>query len=679
MIHPDGTNLRYGYDNVKNFVSDITNERGETYHIDYLPNGLVSQETTFDGRSLAYTYDLNGKLLSKIETGTNGTELETVFERDSLGRLLVKTLPDGSKIEYQYDKKGNLISVDDGDTPLAWRYDIMDRVIESHAGWSSHYYEYDELGLLSKWQLPDANVLEYQRAKGGVLRAINLNDAVLTQHHFQKGLEVMRNQGEVKSHFHYDDQGRLVNQSQMLEGREKQRRQYQYDGLGNLVQISDKQRGDTFYDYDPLSRLTAVRGNLDEQFTHDATGNLIPNHINLRNSELFEYAPGNQLKLHGDSHYEYDEFGRMVKESRGKNQSLVTHYEYDCLHRLIKVTMPDGSQAHYRYDAFGRRIEKRVMDKTGVETTTEFLWQGDNLIAEMTNSEQYQSYVYEPGTFRPLALLKGEGKEAEVYHYHLDQIGTPLDITTPQGETVWSVQYRAYGNVFRKIVAEIDSPLRFQGQYFDTETGLHYNRHRYYNPNAGRFITIDPIGLAGGLNNYQYVPNPTGWVDPLGLDVQKQNCPKFNRFVDEFAELKSARQYGQWKQKLVDEGLSPPQIQEAVHQGSLKRGNNLWGGNWKKYYEEISGTDYPGSPSHAHHLVEKASASDAAIDNRSILKEVGLDPNLSRENLTWAPNVAGQHGAGPQGELNKMLSEVRGNRTAIITVLSEWDKIAKAR
>ncbi|WP_421849478.1 RHS repeat-associated core domain-containing protein [Marinomonas sp.] len=517
VIHPDGTNLRYGYDNVKNFVSDITNERGEAYHIDYFPNGLVSQENTFDGRSLAYTYDLNGKLLSKIETGTNGTELETIFERDSLGRLLVKTLPDGSKIEYQYDKKGNLISVDDGDTPLAWRYDIMDRVIESHAGWSSHYYEYDELGLLSKWQLPDANVLEYQRAKGGVLRAINLNDAVLTQHHFQKGLEVMRNQGEVKSHFHYDDQGRLVNQSQMLEGREKQRRQYQYDGLGNLVQISDKQRGDTFYDYDPLSRLTAVRGNLDEQFTHDATGNLIPNHISLQSSELFEHAPGNQLKINGDSHYEYDEFGRLIKESRGRQQSLVTHYEYDCQHRLIKVTMPDGSQAHYRYDAFGRRIEKRVTDKTGVETITEFLWQGDNLIAEMTNSEQYQSYVYEPGTFRPLALLKGEGKDAEVYHYHLDQIGTPLDITTPQGETVWSVQYRAYGNVFRKIVAEIDSPLRFQGQYFDAETGLHYNRHRYYNPNAGRFITIDPIGLAGGLNNYQYVPNPTGWVDPLGL------------------------------------------------------------------------------------------------------------------------------------------------------------------
>jgi len=75
-------------------------------------------------------------------------------------------------------------------------------------------------------------------------------------------------------------------------------------------------------------------------------------------------------------------------------------------------------------------------------------------------------------------------------------------------------------------VAEIDNPLRFQGQYYDAETGLHYNRHRYYNPNTGHFLTPDPIKLAGGLNHYQYVPNPTGWVDPLGLS--SIDCPNGN-------------------------------------------------------------------------------------------------------------------------------------------------------
>ena len=82
---------------------------------------------------------------------------------------------------------------------------------------------------------------------------------------------------------------------------------------------------------------------------------------------------------------------------------------------------------------------------------------------------------------------------------------------------MWSAKYRAYGNLAALDASEIDNPLGFQGQYFDAETGLHYNRHCYYNPGTGRFLTPDPIKLAGGLNSYQYVPNPTGWVDPLGL------------------------------------------------------------------------------------------------------------------------------------------------------------------
>uniref|UniRef100_UPI00332B8827 RHS repeat-associated core domain-containing protein n=1 Tax=Pseudomonas sp. HY7a-MNA-CIBAN-0227 TaxID=3140474 RepID=UPI00332B8827 len=86
---------------------------------------------------------------------------------------------------------------------------------------------------------------------------------------------------------------------------------------------------------------------------------------------------------------------------------------------------------------------------------------------------------------------------------------------------VWSAHYRAYGQIAKLDVNTVNNPLRFQGQYFDQESGLHYNRHRYYNPDNGRYLTTDPVKLAGGLNGYQYVPNPTGWVDPLGLST----CP----------------------------------------------------------------------------------------------------------------------------------------------------------
>ncbi len=136
-------------------------------------------------------------------------------------------------------------------------------------------------------------------------------------------------------------------------------------------------------------------------------------------------------------------------------------------------------------------------------------------------------YLYESNTFRPLGLLEGFGpKETKAYHYQLDHLGTPQELTTPDGEIVWSAHYRAYGEITRLDIGKIDNPLRFQGQYFDQESGLHYNRHRYYNPDVGRYLTPDPVKLAGGINAYQYVPNPTGWIDPLGLSSKDINCPE---------------------------------------------------------------------------------------------------------------------------------------------------------
>ncbi|WP_230945954.1 RHS repeat-associated core domain-containing protein, partial [Burkholderia territorii] len=107
-------------------------------------------------------------------------------------------------------------------------------------------------------------------------------------------------------------------------------------------------------------------------------------------------------------------------------------------------------------------------------------------------------------------------------YYHCDQIGTPQELTDEAGELAWSARYQAWGEA-REVISEaarkagIANLLRFAGQYFDRETGLHYNRHRYYDPNSGRFISKDPIGLAGGVNVFQYAPNPVQWVDPLGL------------------------------------------------------------------------------------------------------------------------------------------------------------------
>ena len=210
-------------------------------------------------------------------------------------------------------------------------------------------------------------------------------------------------------------------------------------------------------------------------------------------------------------------------------------------------------------------------------STTFFVWDGDALAQELGPGETV-TYLYEPDSFVPLARISSDGwqqagavylprvmqwdlpatrqdtelqvviaqEQAEIQaqhasawqrlqaaadsaaardridHYQCDHLGTPRELTDAQGNVVWSGRYKAWGHVLH-AEGEIEQPLRFQGQYEDQETGLFYNRYRYYDASTARYVTQDPIGLLGGLNGYIYVQSPTKWIDPLGLVA---TCPK---------------------------------------------------------------------------------------------------------------------------------------------------------
>jgi RHS repeat-associated protein len=521
-INPEGSALKYRYDHAQLLLTEIENEVGDTYRLDYTPGGLIRQETGFDGRRTAYAYDGNGQLLEKTEFGNDGSQLVTQYQRDSAGRLLLKTLPDGIEVEYGYDSLGRLVSVDDGqDHPLEFEYDHQDRLITEHQGWSTLRYGYDTCGRLKRLRLPDGCVLDYHHARGGALTAIDLNGTRLTSHRFVGGREQQRQQGLLLSDYAYDEQGRFQAHAISQKQRPQYRREYAYSAKGNLLQIADSRHGQRHYQYDVLDRLTGVRHSRDqfaENFTHDPAGNLL---IHDRPGPCV--LQGNRLRRHYESHYDYDAFGNLVRERRG-TPTQVTEYSYDSQHRLIGVRSPGGRSVSYSYDAFGRRIRKTVDGQT-----TQFFWQGDQLIAESA-PRHYRNYVYEPGCFRPLALLDGKGRaDACPFYYQLDHLGTPQELTSYGGAIVWSAKYTAHGKLREVSHGEgerLEQPLRFQGQYFDAESGLHYNRHRYYHPDIGRYLTPDPVKLAGGLNPYRYTRNPTGWVDPLG---SSGNCPHANK------------------------------------------------------------------------------------------------------------------------------------------------------
>ena len=297
-------------------------------------------------------------------------------------------------------------------------------------------------------------------------------------------------------------------------------KEYYYDQAGQLLAVGNKQQSD------------AHHAAATETFHYDATSNRLSEPQPDAPEQRRSINRGNRLESYGDRRFEYDRFGNLTAERRGEFGALTT-YEYDCRHRLVRHTTPNGTVTTYTYDAFNRRLSK-IRDGE----TTEFIWQGTRLAAQSRNFHaDWQAFIYEPGTHRPIALIDGHKYrhpyklKPKVYWYQTDHLGTPHNLTDIQGRIAWRCEYSAYGKVLDEEIftdertgnrlIDVRNPLRFQGQYEDEESGFFYNLNRYYDPGAGRYLTQDPVKLAGGLNPYVYVDgNPVSWIDPLGLFKQ---------------------------------------------------------------------------------------------------------------------------------------------------------------
>ena len=171
--------------------------------------------------------------------------------------------------------------------------------------------------------------------------------------------------------------------------------------------------------------------------------------------------------------------------------------------------------AEYLYDAFGRRVKKSV---SGAVTHFHYDIEG-NLISETAGGgSPLRDYVYQNGN---LLAIKLYGDHAGIYYVICDHLGTPQLIVNTSGTVVWKAAYQSFGKA-QILIETITCNIRFKGQYFDAETGLHYNWHRFYNPKTGNYLTPDPIGLEGGINLWTYVQNnPVNYIDPWGESKTK--------------------------------------------------------------------------------------------------------------------------------------------------------------
>ena len=142
------------------------------------------------------------------------------------------------------------------------------------------------------------------------------------------------------------------------------------------------------------------------------------------------------------------------------------------------------------------------------------------MIQETGSNHPTSLYIYtDQNSYEPLARIDTDGnQEQHIRYFHTDLNGCPEELTDANGEILWECSFQLWGKQIHEIEHEpIEQNLRYQGQYLDRETGLHYNTFRYYDPDIGRFTQPDPIGLAGGYNLYQYAQNGLTWIDPLGL------------------------------------------------------------------------------------------------------------------------------------------------------------------
>ncbi|RIG83017.1 type IV secretion protein Rhs [Shigella flexneri] len=224
----------------------------------------------------------------------------------------------------------------------------------------------------------------------------------------------------------------------------------------------------------------------------------------------------NRLPGYGRDRYRYNEWGELTER---RDQQL----EWNAQGQLTRV-ISSNSDTRYQYDALGRRISKATYGRhtdRGERSRTTFVWEGFRLLQE-TTWQGKRTYLYDAEQpYTPVAAITGRGESQKIWYYHTDLTGTVHEVTALDGTLVWAGYQAGFGENWGDISnsgAYFEQPQRLPGQYFDEETGLHYNLFRYYAPECGRFVSQDPIGLNGGLNLYAYAPNPLGWIDPLGLN-----------------------------------------------------------------------------------------------------------------------------------------------------------------
>ncbi|MFJ1745714.1 putative T7SS-secreted protein [Streptomyces sp. NPDC088116] len=549
---PDGARYEFAYD-TDLVLTRVTNPQGLSWQYAYDPAGHLTSETDFDGRTLTYTHDAAGALLSR----TNGLGQTISYERDALGRATSKNA-EGAITTYEYDLTDALTRSVGPDTTLTLLRDRFGRLTSETVADRTASYTYDVLGRRTSRTTPAGATGEWAYDAAGNRTGLTASGRALTFELDAAGNELTRHIGDtITLTSQWDVVGRLSAQSVHGPGTDPlQHRAYTYRADGNLTGIDDQLSGTQRFDLDAAGRVTAVHAaNWTERYAYDEAGNQTEaswptSHPGTESSGPRVYT-GTRITRAGDVRYEHDAQGRITlrRKTRLSRKPDTWRYTWDAEDRLTSVTTPDGTRWRYLYDPLGRRIAKQRLapDSTTVEEQVDFTWDGATLCEQTTRSPDLPHPVtltWHHHGLRPLAqterITTPDTPQDEIderfFAIVTDLVGTPTELIDETGTIAWHTRTTLWGTTTWNTSATAYTPLRFPGQYFDPETGLHYNFHRHYDPEIGRYLTPDPLGLKPAPNPAAYVHNPHTWADPLGLSP----CPHPSRSDAKTQALKDA-------------------------------------------------------------------------------------------------------------------------------------------
>ncbi len=582
-------------------LTDLTNQLGSQIHYSYDAAGDVTGITYQDGTGDTYQYNTSGLLTSS--TDADGTTIAYSYNSD--GELIGKTAGDGTSDTYIYDANGNMISATaSGVGTTTYTYDSANRLtsVTNPAG-QVESYTYNSLGKLASVTEPGGVVTQYSYNAAGQLSELQDGSGNLLDKYTYNAagqlISTVTGNGASTS-YQYDADGNVTQiQDLNADGSVASYYDYTYNANG-LVATEDTSDGNWAYGYDASGELidadfVSTNGTIANQsisYVYDAAGNRVSQTIN---GVTMYYTTNalNQYTAVGGTTYTYDADGNMTGEI---SSAGTTTFSYNADNQLVSENGPDGKY-QYAYDALGNLVSET---ENGVTTN-------------YVNNPLPLSVSGQPLTSVGQAYNASGALEA-AYYYGLglaaisDGAGDTSYVLSDANENVTGLSgstgtladtyfYLPFGEADQMSGAS-DNPSQFSGDLGITTVGggLDLIRARFYDPSLGRFISIDPSGIAGGTNLYTYTDNdPVEYVDPTGkvLEVELTG----NDFGEYYSgplidpETNYVYPYGQEPAGIV-EILSDYTTQEQIFNALITEYSFIFGGIYSLDKEGTKGAYY---------------------------------------------------------------------------------------